>query len=162
MGEDGNNFGVTVQLAALKQLQDSSEALSKSLDELSKYYTARADAMDKLQLSSESSSETKKEENDGNESKTTVTKETKISSGKQEYHRVRAVYAVDTQYYAHARKALRTVRSAYLANLDFILKNCDKIEAPKGNSGASNFSSMYYMISLFSLRCRDYCASYSE
>merc|ERR1711998_81455 len=133
--EDGNNFGVTVQLAALKQLQDSSEALSKSLDELSKYYTARADAMDKLQLSSENSSETKKEENDGNE--------TKISSGKQEFHRVQAVYAVDTQYYAHARKALRAVRSAYIANLDFILKNCDKIEAPKGNSGVSNFSSMY-------------------
>mmetsp|Transcript_5647 Transcript_5647/g.8183 ORF Transcript_5647/g.8183 Transcript_5647/m.8183 type:complete len:234 (+) Transcript_5647:56-757(+) len=141
--EDGNNFGVTVQLEALKQVQNSAEGLSKSLDELAKYYTARADAMDKLQLASENSSETKKEENDGKETKTTLTKETKMSCGKQEFHRVQAVYAVDTQYYAIARKTLRAVRSAYIANVDYIIKNFDKIEAPKGSSGVSSFNSMY-------------------
>ena len=44
--EDGNNFGVTVQLAALKQLKDDREKLEKSLDELSKYASSRADAME--------------------------------------------------------------------------------------------------------------------
>jgi hypothetical protein len=141
--EDGNNFGVTVQLSALKQLQDSSEAMSKSIDDLSKYFSARADAMDKLQLANETLAESKKEENDGSESKTTVTKETKSTSGKQEFHRVQAVYAVDTQYYAAAKKTFRTVKSAYVANIDFLLKNQDKIELPKGSEGGSNFSSMY-------------------
>lgn len=141
--EDGNNFGVTVQLSALKQLQDSSEAMSKSIDELAKYYGARADVMDKLLLASETLSESKKEENDGTETKTTVTKETKSSSGQQSFHRVQAVYAVDTQYYAACKKAFRTVKSAYVANIDFLLKNQDKIELPKGTDGGSNFSSMY-------------------
>ncbi|KAI2501015.1 Proteasome activator pa28 beta subunit [Fragilaria crotonensis] len=141
--EDGNNFGVTVQMTAIKQLQDTTEALVKSLDELSKYYSARADAMDKLLLSSQTATETQKEENDGKETKTTVTKETKKSSGQQEFHRLQAVYAIDTQYYALAKKAFRTVKSAYVANVDFLLKNQEKIEAPKGREGRSNFSSMY-------------------
>ena len=141
--EDGNNFGVTVQMTAIKQLQDTTEALVKSLDELSKYYSARADAMDKLLLSSQTATETQKEENDGNDTKTTITKETKKSSGQQEFHRIQAVYAIDTQYYALAKKAFRTVKSAYVANVDFLLKNQDKIEAPKGLEGGSNFSSMY-------------------
>lgn len=141
--EDGNNFGVTVQLAALKELKDSMDSLAKLLDELAKYYAARADAMDKLQLGSQTKSESTKEENDGSETKTTVTKETKSSSGQQEFHRVQAVYAVDTQYYAVAKKAFRAVKSTYVANIDFLLKNQDKIEAPKGTSGGSNFSSMY-------------------
>lgn len=142
--EDGNNFGVTVQMCAVKQLQDTIEGLSKSMDELVKYFAARADAMDKLQLATETASETQKEENErGKETKTTVTKETKKSSGHPEFHRIEAVYAIDTQYYAVAKKAFRTVKSAYVANVDFLLKNQDKLEAPKGNDGGSNFSAMY-------------------
>lgn len=141
--EDGNNFGVTVQLSALKELKDSSEALNKLLDEMSKYYSSRADAMDKLQLPNETVSQSTKEENDGKEAKTTTTKETKSSSGTAEFHRTQAVYAVDTLYYSTAKKAFRAVKSTYVANVDFLLKNQDKLEAPKGESGGSNFSSMY-------------------
>ena len=141
--EDGNNFGVTVQLAALKQLKETSEALHKLLDDMAKYYGARADAMDKLNLESESSSETKKEENDGKETKTTLTKESVQKKGQQTYHRVQAVYAVDTLYYAVAKKAFRAVKSAYIANLDFLLKNKEKLESPKGSGGGSNYASMF-------------------
>lgn len=141
--EDGNNFGVTIQMTAIKQLQETVDALTKSLDELSKYFSARADAMDKVQLGSQTASETQKEENDGTATKTTITKETKKTSGQQEFHRVQAVYAIDVQYYALAKKAFRIVKSAYVANVDFLLKNQDKIEAPKGKEGGSNFSSMY-------------------
>lgn len=142
--EDGNNFGVAVQLAALKQLKDSSESLSKGLNDLSKYYSDRADAMDKLGLSSESSSKVQKEENDGTDAKIIITKETKICEGQQEFHRVEAVYAVDTKYYAIAKRTLRAVKSAYISNLDFLFKNAEKIEKPKGdNDGGSRFTSYY-------------------
>mmetsp|Transcript_4983 Transcript_4983/g.8635 ORF Transcript_4983/g.8635 Transcript_4983/m.8635 type:complete len:233 (-) Transcript_4983:65-763(-) len=140
--EDGNNFGVTVQLAAVKNLSETSEALQKSLDELPKYYSTRADAMDKLNLPSETESESKKEEKEGDTAKTTTTKEWKKSGGKQDAHRVQAVYAVDVQFYASAKKAFRAVHSAYIANLDFCLKNKDKLEMPKG-SGGGGYSSMY-------------------
>jgi len=142
--EDGNNFGVTVQLEALRQLKGSSESLGKALGELFKYYSARADAMDKLKLSSENTSETKKEENDGTDTKTTVTKETKTSGGQQEFHRVEAVYAVDTQYYAIAKVSFRTVKSSYISNLDFVFKNTEKIEKPKGNDGGGSRFTSYY------------------
>mmetsp|Transcript_29141 Transcript_29141/g.67564 ORF Transcript_29141/g.67564 Transcript_29141/m.67564 type:complete len:234 (-) Transcript_29141:889-1590(-) len=141
--EDGNNFGVTVQLAALKQIQDSSEELNKVFDEMPKYFSSRAEAVDKLGLKSESESETKKEEVEGDTTKTTTSKEWKSSTGKQRPLRVQAVYAIDIQYYASAQKAFRAAQSAYLANVDFVLKNTTKIEEPKGSSGGTNFSSMY-------------------
>jgi uncharacterized protein (DUF934 family) len=140
--EDGNNFGVSVQMTALKQLQETTDALTKVLEDLSKYYTARADAMDKLQLASETASETQKEENDGSTNKKTTTKELKKSSGLQEFHRVQAVYAVDTHFYFLSKKALRSVRSAYVANIDFLMKNKEKIELPRGTERGS-IRSMY-------------------
>ena len=81
--EGGHDFGVTVQMTAIKQLQAAIEALTKSMEELSTYYTARADAMDKLLLSSQTLSETTKEENEGNETKKTITKESKTTSCQQ-------------------------------------------------------------------------------
>ena len=142
--EDGNNFGVTVQLEALKQLKEGAEELQKSIDELTKYFAARADAMDKLNLPSESQSETKKEETDSDgATKTTSSKEWKKSEGKASEYRTQAVYAVDIQYYGAAKKAFRAVQAAYYGSLDFVLKNKDKIEAPKGTGGSSGFSSMY-------------------
>jgi hypothetical protein len=141
--EDGNNFGVTIQLQALKQVQDATEALNKELDALPKYFTARADAMDKLGLPTKSSSESTKVET-GDETKTTTTKEESTKAGGEPtYHRVQAVYAVDAQYYASCQKAFRAVMTAYLASIDFLLKNQSKIEAPKGNDGGTGFASMY-------------------
>eukprot|EP00957_Ditylum_brightwellii_P077773 5910102-Ditylum_brightwellii.AAC.1 len=59
--EDGNNFGVTVQMTISKFLKETRDEWSKLLEEFPKYYSTRADAVDKLGLSKTSSSETKTE-----------------------------------------------------------------------------------------------------
>ncbi len=141
--EDGNNFGVTIQLQALKQLQDVSEAVFKDLDLLPKYFAARADAMDKLGLPVKAISESTKVET-GTEPKTTSTKEESTKSGGEPpYYRVQAVYAVDAQYYTTCQKAFRALMTSYLACIDFLLKNQAKIDAPKGDDGGKGFTSMY-------------------
>lgn len=142
--EDGNNFGVTVQLAAIKQLKDSVESLEKELDLVSRYCKERADVMDKFMGSSSES--TKEETTEGGENAGTKKTTSKDSSSKvngTESHRKEAVLAIDFQFFTLAKKALMKVIGAYIANLDFILKNKDKIEKPKGNDGGSGFSSMY-------------------
>lgn len=143
--EDGNNFGVTIQMAALEHFQKTAEALQKQMDELPKYYSSRADAMDKLNLPTETESETKKEDQENNDAvKTTTSKEVKKSGAKtMSPHRVQAVYAVDVQFYMAAKRAFRSVHSAYITNVDFVLKNKDKIEMPKGRSGSTGYSGMY-------------------
>jgi len=67
--EDGNNFGVTVQLAALKHMKDERELLSKALEELSKYYSCRADAIEKCKLPTTNSTKTSVQCNSSGESK---------------------------------------------------------------------------------------------
>merc|ERR1712137_594134 len=142
--EDGNNFGVTVQLAALKQLKETAESLEKDLDLVPKYCKERADVMDKfLGSSSESSKEETTEGGENAGTKKTTTKEQSSRVNGAESHRKEAVLAIDIQFFTLAKKALMKVIGAYIANLDFILKNKDKIEKPKGNDGGSGFSSMY-------------------
>ena len=48
--EDGNNFGVTVQMTVSKHLSDTRVSLLKKMDALVSYYSSRADAVDKLSL----------------------------------------------------------------------------------------------------------------
>lgn len=139
----GNSLYVSVVLQSLKQLQDFCDALFKELENLPKYFAARADAMDKLGLPTKSSSESTKVES-GEETKTTTTKEESTKSdGEPTYHRVQAVYAVDAQYYASCQKAFRALIKAYLASVDFILKNQSEIDEPEGKNGPNTYQSMY-------------------
>jgi hypothetical protein len=141
--EDGNNFGVSIQLQALKQVQDVTANLNTQLEALPKYFITRADAMDKLGLPTKSSSETTKVEQ-GEETKTTTTKEESIkASGDPTYHRIQAVYAVDAQFYATCQKAFRAVITSYIACIDFLLKNQLKIKDPRGKKAGVGMSSMY-------------------
>jgi Proteasome activator pa28 beta subunit len=49
--EDGNNFGVTVQLAALKHMADLTDKLAKGWEETcAKYASARAEALEKCKF----------------------------------------------------------------------------------------------------------------
>ena len=59
--EDGNNFGVTVQMTVAKFLKDTREELAKKLESVASYYSSRADAVDKLGLPKKSTSQTKTE-----------------------------------------------------------------------------------------------------
>ena len=141
---NGNIVHVSIQLQAQKQLREYSEALFKDLDNLPKYFAARADAMDKLGLPTKSNSESTKVESGDETKTTTTTEESTKSGGEPTYHRVQAVYAVDAQYYANCQKSFRALMKAYMASVDFILKNKDEIDNPKGKEGSSTFSSMYW------------------
>jgi len=151
--EDGNNFGVTVQMTVLKVMEEVKEKLEKKLEEIPSYFSKRADAVDKLGLACATTSETKTESSsnstggkDGDESKTstTTTKEDKTSGNKtMEFHRIQHVYAIDIQTYSVLKSSLAFCISSFLVILDNIEKNKEKIEQPKGSSGGSNFSSMY-------------------
>jgi hypothetical protein len=157
--EDGNNFGVTVQMTVLKTMQDVRETLEKKLDELVSYYSKRADAIEKLGLKNIASSSTTtatetlckttggKDGNDGEEeSKTsnTCVNETKTTFlPTLPHHRVKHVHAIDVQQYASLQSSLKYCISSYIIVLDNVMKNKSKLEMPKGSSGGSNYSSMF-------------------
>lgn len=149
--EDGNNFGVTVQLAALKQLSDLQGVVSTQLDSLAGYASARADALEKLKFPSSSKSFSKSTSvstTDGKReekiTETTDEKSEESAGGVVKDSRMAAVVACDTLYYSKAQRAMRSVMSLYIASLDYMNKNMDKLEKPKGSGGShSGFASMY-------------------
>jgi hypothetical protein len=151
--EDGNNFGVTVQMTVLKTMQDVRETLEKKLEELVSYYSKRADAIDKLGLKNTTSSTatTKTSSNttggkDGDESKksnTTVNESKTTCSPTLPHYRVQHVHAIDVQQYASLQSSLKYCISTYIIVLDNVMKNKSKLEMPKGSSGGSNYSSMF-------------------
>ena len=156
--EDGNNFGVTIQLQALKHIADSQDKLQKQLEELVKYHSSRADAVEKCKLPSASNTTTttKTESNSSGKDKekgdvasnslsqTVEQKQVESSSTATDLvFRQDAVVAVDVLYYTKAKTLCSLAVTSLLSALDFVEKNKDKIEAPKGKGSGSAFSSMY-------------------
>jgi len=150
--EDGNNFGVTVQLALLKQIADLQEAIGKNTETLSGYAGSRADALDKLKLPSASTTTTKSTSStttdDKTEKKTSESKEEKLVDGNPtsiaHAARLSALVSVDGLYYSKALRAAQSTLGMYVAVLDFFDKNQDKLTQPKGSAGArSAYSGMY-------------------
>jgi len=158
--EDGNNFGVTVQMMFAKLLKDEREKMEKALDSSSKYYASRADAIDKFtHLSKTSSSETKStskstttggKDGDENKDSTSTSTEEKTSTsdgGKVNVHRVKALAALDAQMYVDLVSALQSMADGYVVILDNLEKNWDKLENPRGKGYGgygSGGSSMVY------------------
>jgi len=143
--EDGNNFGVTVQLMFSKLLNDERAKMEKSLSETAKYYSSRADALDKFShLPKTSVTETKSTSKsngtggkDGDEKKesTSVATEDKTSTtdgGKVNLHRMKALAALDAQMYNDLLSALQSMMDGFLVILDNLEKNWDKLENPRG------------------------------
>ena len=153
--EDGNNFGVTVQMTVAKFLKDTREELAKKLESVASYYSSRADAVDKLGLPKKSTSQTKTESSteskggkDGDETKssTSVVKEEKESNGsKVDIHRTKAVLAIDVQCYSDLFTSVNLLLTDYVTVLDNMEKNEAKLKAPKGSgSGFGGGGGMMY------------------
>lgn len=158
--EDGNNFGVTVQLMFSKLLKEEREKYEKSLSETSKYYSSRADAIDKFShLPKTSVTETKStsksnatggKDGDENKESTSSSKEEKTSTsdgGKVNLHRVKALAALDAQMYSDVVGALQSMMDGFIVILDNLEKNWDKLENPRGKGYGgygSGGSSMVY------------------
>jgi Proteasome activator pa28 beta subunit len=164
--EDGNNFGVTVQLAALKHINDTQDKLIKQLEELLKYSAARADVLEKCKSLSPNESktvvttasesqgtstgpnkETKVQEtvpsSDNKTSTATTTTVSTVMSSPELGFRTQAITDLDIMYYSKAKVIMQTCLTGYLAALDFLQKNSDKLAAPKGTSGTTAYHSMY-------------------
>jgi len=158
--EDGNNFGVGVQMTFAKLLKEEREKMEKSLSETSKYYPSRAEAIDKFNhLPKTSTTETKVstkssatggkdgDENKESSSLSTEEKTSRSDGGKANIHRVKALAALDAQMYIDLFSALHTMLDGYVVILDNLAKNWDKLENPRGKGYAgygSGGSSMVY------------------
>lgn len=158
--EDGNNFGVTVQMMFSKLLKDEREKMEKALSETSKYYANRADAIDKFghlpktsvtetKSTSKSSAKGGKEGDEDKESTSTSTEEKSSTSdgGKVNAHRAKALAALDAQAYVDLAVALQSMVDGYVVILDNLEKNWEKLENPRGKGYGgygSGGSSMVY------------------
>lgn len=156
--EDGNNFGVTVQMTISKALKEVKESLVKKMDFIPSFYSSRADLIDKFGLSKSTISETKtvsksdvKGGKDGDESKESETKvieeksvasaldlESKLNS------RFMALVKLDVNCYVSARMGMVECRDSLLMILDNVEKNMEKLSSPKGSGGyGGNSMGMY-------------------
>jgi hypothetical protein len=157
--EDGGNFGVSIQLAAIKVLNDQNEKLDKYMEDLLKYTSTRADALEKCKLPSTVSTKTatvatsesagtdkeKGETATNNKSKSTEEKSVENMSNLVEGTlRKQAVIAVDVRYYQKAKYVLSSVITALLVVADFMDKNKAKIAAPKGEGSSRGYSGSMY------------------
>lgn len=157
--EDGGNFGVSIQLNAIKVIQDHSAKIEKVADDLYGYASARADALEKCKLpsktvvkstteSSSSSSGKDAEKGDtssSSQSQSTEQKATETSSETPEAAwRRQAVAAVDARYFNKAKLAFQSAVSGLLLIVDYMDKNRVKIEKPKGDGGSRGYSSSMY------------------
>lgn len=159
--EDGGNFGVTIQMGALKTLSETKEKLEKACEEVSKYYSARADALEKCKLPASSKTTTKTNSQSSSQGNTTekgdqTSTETKTATEDKESsttntlaapeasYRSQAVVAVDVLYYQKTKSLFRSAVLGLTAALDYVDKNAAKIAQPKGSSGSNGgFSTMY-------------------
>ena len=145
--EDGNNFGVTVQMMVAKYAKEVREDLTKIIDSLPAYFDARAGAYEKMPTvptkssTSTNSSTTSSGGKDGDEKK-----ESSSTSAEEKKNlrtcmdRANHVVAIDVNYYFKIKAALGTLTDNYAVLIDNLNKNFDKISAPKGTGGSNSLS----------------------
>jgi len=107
--EDGNNFGVSVQEDAIKEVGHCEDFAFEFLGGITKYYISRA----KL-----------------------ITKGLKYP-GVADY--LEAIHELDEKTYIDLRCALRELRNYYATLYDMIQKNLEKIEKPRTSHSGSMF-----------------------
>lgn len=153
--EDGNNFGVTVQMMVSKILTDARHKLTNIVTDIPIYFSSRADEVDKLGLQKVSKSTTKTESasastggKDGDENKTSnsTVKEEKTTGtdelDEKNVLRLKHLASLDVMCYFELKNGLVQCRDMWLMILDTVEKNKSKLASPKGTSG-SNSMGMY-------------------
>jgi len=151
--EDGNNFGVSVQMMIAKFLEDTRGGFETKFDAITKYYSSRSESVDKLNVSnskkSESTTKTSTDAKGGKDGDSNTTSVVVVSKeendeklSKNDLYRVKHLLSVDVQCYMEMNFLLIKVMDAYATILDNMEKNSQKLKSPKGDSG-SNSMSMY-------------------
>merc|ERR1712224_437744 len=129
--EDGNNFGVAIQLEVAKLVKETGKECKGLLDALPAYHKERATLLEKVV------SKTTTETSESKSSSTT----TKTSADKPLPDAVAAVAQLDVQHRFALVFLLEVVRDAYIAVGDCLAKNKGKLVAPRGEGG--NAMSMF-------------------
>lgn len=157
---DGGNFGVGIQMEALKMQSDAIDKINKCIDELTKYSSSRGDAIEKCKLPSVNQStvqtsnkvdaaSTGDEKGDTKTTSQSTSNETKVTEtiatppSIELLYRKAAVIAVDLAFYAKAKAAMNTIVFSYMGISDFMDKNKIKIEKPISEDSRSGGHNMY-------------------
>merc|ERR1712232_398407 len=151
--EDGNNFGVSVQMVVSKHLKSIRDGSVERMKSLSKCYSERADAMDKIGAKTATVSVTKTSTTssttggkDGDENKTSnteVTENKESGSLQPDDARVKHVISIDVFWYYELRATLNALIASYLTIFDNMDKNAEKLTCPKGSGGNGISMAMY-------------------
>lgn len=147
--EDGNNFGVAVQLEFNKMISERRNKIKELFDKLADYHKERAALWKEVAVKSQTEmadSQTKLSEDETKAETTNTVKlttkahsETKKTIPTPLPDGVASIVALDANWYFHLAFCLESVRDAYLACFDCIDKNRAKLERPKGE-GAGGMS----------------------
>lgn len=140
--EDGNNFGVSVQLDTVKVIDELMAPITRSLDDLPSYFEKRALAWDKI--SHKSSKETKTSRSTSNEtgSKEGATSKTSNSESSEEKLSESSyapditlhIVALDLKWYVSLHHTVLATRDALMIAADMVDKNMEKLLRPKGTN----------------------------
>lgn len=144
--EDGNNFGVTVQMTVAKVLKDARESLLKKSEGILTYYNARADAVEKLSLekktstTTSSSSKTDSTKQEDKKETTSMASEEKVVTVEDKGYsfRLMALVALDVNAYMNAKSGLMDCFNDFLMIVENVEKNKIKLTSPKGSNGGNS------------------------
>mmetsp|Transcript_51594 Transcript_51594/g.110617 ORF Transcript_51594/g.110617 Transcript_51594/m.110617 type:complete len:245 (-) Transcript_51594:105-839(-) len=140
--EDGNNWGVEVQLGVIKIVTDARAAMKATNDGLKEYFKERSEAVEKLAKSSEtktsegtSETEATGGEKDTKETKKSKSTDTSTKTGTACADRTLHLAAIDTRWYFHLQDGYVAAIDGAGYAADSIAKNIQKIQHPRGNQG---------------------------
>ena len=150
--EDGNNFGVAIQMEVNKMVMEYGKAVKALLDKMPDYYKERSAAWKEIAVktsteTTEGATEGKDDEKKGAEATTTEKKgsskssKTTTSASPANADAVAHLVAIDVNWYFALAFTLESVRDAYIACGDCLEKNKLKLTMPRGEG--QNAMSMF-------------------
>lgn len=140
--EDGNNFGVSVQLDVAKGIDELTGPVGKSLDELPGYFESRASAWEKIsrkaskenKTSSSTSNETGSKDGDSSKTANSTSTEEKVTDPPIVPDSRLHLVALDVKWFTTFHRAVLGARNAMVLAGDMIEKNMEKMVRPKGTN----------------------------
>ena len=150
--EDGNNFGVAIQMEVMKMVTEQGKTCKGLMDKLPDYHKERSAAMKEVAPKTSTDVTEAKTSSDDDETKggeatktsksgTSKNSTTKTTSSPALPDALAHVVAIDVHWYFSLLFLLEVVRDSYIAVGDCLEKNKLKLTQPKGEGG--NAMSMF-------------------
>mmetsp|Transcript_16627 Transcript_16627/g.18823 ORF Transcript_16627/g.18823 Transcript_16627/m.18823 type:complete len:230 (-) Transcript_16627:182-871(-) len=138
---DGGNFGVGIQMQAIKEIDAAIKSLEGFLEEPLAYHEKRSGLLEKIvdKETAEQKTSTTLEAKEEKDKGTTKTESTTISKPHVLEDSKEAVIALDVKFYIKFSLALGSVRDNLMLVCDFVKKNESKIRTPRSSGGGYGF-----------------------